>query len=100
VDVQRIIHTVEDAYPSVQLRKRHQITKDIETADRLQHDLLAGLTDRQRTALETAWHAGFFDWPRRSSGEDVAESLGIAAPTFHQHLRKAQQTVVGGLLSD
>jgi PAS domain S-box-containing protein len=100
VDVQRIIQTVEDAYPSVQLRKRRQITQDIRPADRLQHDVLNRLTDRQRTVLDTAFHAGFFDWPRNASGEDVAASLDIAAPTFHQHLRKAQRKVVGSLVSD
>ena len=98
-DVGRIIDTVEAAYPTVQLRRRRQVTRDLRRADRTD-GLLGGLTDRQRTVLETAYRAGFFDWPRAASGGDVAESLGIAAPTFHQHLRKAEQDVFGRLLSD
>jgi PAS domain S-box-containing protein len=97
VNVQQIIHTVEDAYPSIQLRKRKQVTRDVKPAEQLQYGLLDDLTDRQRTVLETAWHSGFFDWPRNASGEDIAASLGIAAPTFHQHLRKAERKMVATL---
>ncbi|WP_222918701.1 helix-turn-helix domain-containing protein [Natrinema sp. SYSU A 869] len=31
------------------------------------------------TTLETAYSAGFFDWPREQSGEDVAEMLDVPA---------------------
>jgi predicted DNA binding protein len=55
------------------------------------------LTERQRTAIELAYFAGFFEWPRVSSGEDIAESMGVSAPTFHQHARKAQRKVFQAL---
>jgi len=57
------------------------------------------LTDRQRAALEAALYSGFFEWPRDASGEDVAEPLGIAPPTFHQHLRKAQRKMFEAVFS-
>ena len=93
VDVRRIIDTVEDSYPTVQLLRRQQITRDEGPFERVERVLTADLTDRQRAALEAAYRAGFFEWPRDASGEDVAESLDIAAPTFHQHLRKAERKV-------
>ena len=49
------------------------------------------LTDKQRAALETAYFGGYFDWPRESTGEEVAERLGIAPATFNQHLRTAER---------
>ncbi|SER73422.1 bacterio-opsin activator domain-containing protein [Natrinema salaciae] len=49
------------------------------------------LTDKQRAALETAYFAGYFDWPRGSTGEEIAERLGIAPATFNQHLRTAER---------
>jgi predicted DNA binding protein len=49
--------------------------------------------------LEAAYHAGFFKWPRETNGEQIAESLGIAPPTFHQHLRKGQRKVFETLFS-
>ncbi|MDS0282771.1 PAS domain S-box protein [Haloarcula onubensis] len=93
VAVRQVVDPIERAYPSVQLRRREQMTKTRDPADRMGAELLADLTDRQRTALETAYHAGFFEWPRAASGEQVASSLSIAPPTFHQHLRKAELAV-------
>lgn len=54
----------------------------------------AALTDRQAEVLETAYEAGFFEWPRELSGEELAEQLGVTAPTMHQHLRKALKGVL------
>ncbi|WP_254528538.1 bacterio-opsin activator domain-containing protein [Natrinema gelatinilyticum] len=49
------------------------------------------LTEKQRAALETAYFAGYFDWPRGSTGEEIADRLGIAPATFNQHLRTAER---------
>jgi predicted DNA binding protein/CheY-like chemotaxis protein len=49
------------------------------------------LTDKQRAALEMAYFAGSFDWPRGSTGEEIADRLGIAPATFNQHLRTAER---------
>jgi predicted DNA binding protein/CheY-like chemotaxis protein len=51
------------------------------------------LTEKQRTALETAYLAGHFEWPRETNGEEIADRLGISPPTFHQHLRAAEKAV-------
>ncbi len=56
------------------------------------------LTAKQRAALETAYHAGYFDWPRGSTGEEVAERLGIAPATFNQHLRTAERKFFDSVL--
>jgi hypothetical protein len=93
VDVRLVIDAVEEAYPGAEMLRRQQVTRDPDDARNVQRHLLADLTDRQRTALETAYHAGFFEWPRTANGEDVAETLGVSAPTFHQHLRKGQRKV-------
>jgi hypothetical protein len=34
---------------------------------------------------------GFFEWPRDSTGEDLAATMDIGRSTFHQHLRAAQR---------
>ena len=95
-DVRRLIDVVTDAYPEASMLRRQQVTKE-DARERSTRSLLDGLTDRQRSALAAAYHAGFFEWPRDASGEDVAESLQVSPPTFHQHLRKAEGTVFGGL---
>ena len=55
----------------------------------------ADLTQKQATALRSAYHHGYFEQPRRSSASEVAESLGISHSTFLQHLRVAQQKAFG-----
>jgi PAS domain S-box-containing protein len=98
-DVRRIIEAVEAAYPGAELLRRRQIDRARDDAQRLQRRLVADLTDRQQTALAAAYHAGHFEWPRAATGEAVAGSLGVAPPTFHQHLRKAERKVFDALFS-
>jgi len=51
------------------------------------------LTEKQRAVLKTAFHAGYFDWPRKSTGEEVADRLGITQATFSEHFRAAERTL-------
>lgn len=55
---------------------------------------LARLTERQRTALETAHGMGFYETPREVSYEDIAAELGIAPTTANELLRRAEARVV------
>ncbi len=59
--------------------------------------LTESLTDRQHEALQTAYFSGFFDRPRRHSGTEVAESMGISQPTFSHHLREAHRKLCESL---
>ena len=99
VDVRNVIDTVMDEYPEVEMVRRRQITRSDEETYHLQRHLVSSLTDRQRAALDTAFHSGFFEWPRVRSGKEVAESMGVSPPTFHQHLRKAQRKVFEAVYS-
>ncbi|MFB6126823.1 MAG: bacterio-opsin activator domain-containing protein [Halolamina sp.] len=53
------------------------------------------LTDRQQEALRRAYFGGYFEWPHATSGEELADSMGVSRSTFHQHLRAAQRKIVG-----
>jgi predicted DNA binding protein len=98
-EVRKVIAAVNEAYPTAEMLRRRQINRS--SADRQWNprELVGDLTERQRAALEAAFYAGFFEWPRDTSGEDVAESIGVAPPTFHQHLRKAERKVFATLLA-
>ena len=93
-DVSRVVDVMRETYPSAALLKRRQLTVRERGVDADSDAFTSTLTDRQRAAVETAYHAGFFEWPRDASGEDVADLLGVAAPTFHQHLRKAEKKLL------
>lgn len=55
------------------------------------------LTERQRDVLSTAHEAGYYEWPREMSGEELAAELDISPPTFQQHLRSAERKLVTAL---
>ena len=98
VDTRSITGAVEDAYPMADLVAQRQFSRTDDTRARFERLLHEELTERQRAAVEAAFYAGFFEWPRESDGEVVSESLGVAPPTFHQHLRKAERKVFEALL--
>lgn len=95
-DVHGIVAQLDAALSSATLLARRERDRGPEQVPAL-GGLLDDLTDRQREALETAFRAGYFEWPRASTGEDVAEALDVTAPTFHAHLRKAERAVFDAL---
>jgi predicted DNA binding protein len=58
------------------------------------------LTERQATALRAAYFGGYFEWPRDSTAEELADSLDVSSPTLHNHLRTAQQKLLRAFLED
>ena len=94
--VRALMETVAELAPAVELLRRRQRHVD-QPVDHTHNSPVADLTDRQRTVLQTAYAAGYFEWPRDSSGEELAETLGISPPTFHQHLRIGQQKLMNAL---
>ncbi|WP_458210705.1 helix-turn-helix domain-containing protein [Haladaptatus sp. NG-SE-30] len=69
---------------------RRKRNRPIQTEHDFRAKLKRLLTDRQSEALETAYWSGFFEWPRESNGQEIAESLGVSQPTFNRHLRAAE----------
>lgn len=57
------------------------------------------LSSRQYEVLEFAHEAGYFDWPRRTDAETLADQLDISHATFLEHLRKAEKKIVNEALS-
>ncbi|WP_101296948.1 PAS domain-containing protein [Halegenticoccus soli] len=100
VDVRDVTRTVQSAYPEIEMVTRRQIARTDEAPKRIERTFTEDLTDHQRTALEVAFHSGFFEWPRDSSGEEVAASLGVSPSTFHQHVRLAEKKLFGALFTE
>ncbi|RDI71108.1 PAS domain S-box protein [Halopelagius longus] len=98
VDARRLIEVVRDGYPAAEMVTRKQVEPGDRDAERVHETFAEGLTDRQRAALRAAYHAGFFEWPREASGQEMAETLGVSPPTFYQHLRTAERKVFDSLL--
>ena len=58
------------------------------------------LTQKQFEALETAFVSGYFEVPRDSTGEEVADILDVTQPTFNHHLRAAQRKLFSMLFEE
>jgi predicted DNA binding protein len=56
------------------------------------------LSDRQHEAVETALSMGYFDWPRETDIEAVADALDVAHPTALEHLRRGQRKLLDSAL--
>lgn len=102
VEVRTVVERIREAYPGMKVLTRRQVPRSDadESLRRLDRVLTEELTDRQRTVLEAAYAAGFFEWPRERSAREVADSLGVADTTFHQHLRLAERELLGALFEE
>jgi hypothetical protein len=96
-DVREFVEELRERHPAVELLGRRTVERSIRTREELVASLLEELTDRQLEVLRTSHHAGFFEWPRASTGEEVAEMLGVSQPTVNRHLRLAQQRLLAQL---
>jgi len=99
-DVRAVVERVQADFPDAELRAKRQQGGEADAEDPTPEGVLDGLTDRQLEAVETAYSAGYFEWPRDANAEDVAAELDITSPTFHNHLRKAQNALLGELLDN
>jgi predicted DNA binding protein len=52
------------------------------------------LTDRQHEVIEHALAAGYFEWPREVTSDELAAELSISRATLLEHLRKAESKLL------
>ncbi|MCU4926512.1 GAF domain-containing protein [Halobacteria archaeon AArc-dxtr1] len=92
VDTRTVVESIQTAYPETELRARRERTSAPPAP--LDSRLVDRLTDRQLEALKAAHYSGFFEWPRDSTGEELAAALDVSPPTYHYHLRAAERKLV------
>ena len=98
-DVRDVVEAFKERYPEAVLVARREDEGSQLTVKELQAALEARLTERQREVVETAFAAGYFEWPRERSGQEIAELLEITQPTFNKHLRLAERKAFALLLN-
>jgi PAS domain S-box-containing protein len=97
VPTQPIVAGMQSAYADLELVAKRTVDRPFRSTEGVSAVVDDVLTDRQREVLSLAYHAGFFESPRRSTGDDLADVLGIAAPTFYLHVRRGTKNVLGKL---
>jgi ActR/RegA family two-component response regulator len=93
-DVRSLVDVLRSQYDTVELRGRTEQERRDWSPTEFTATVDDQLTDRQRTALEAAYHNAYFDWPRPIDGTEIAQTMGITRQTFHQHLRAAERKLV------
>ncbi|WP_436923213.1 bacterio-opsin activator domain-containing protein [Halosimplex amylolyticum] len=99
-DKRQLVELVEEHCPGAVPRAQRTVQRDDDAVDTAASVIEDRLTEKQRSAVETAVFAGFFDWPRTSTGEEVADRLGVSPATFTQHLRAAERKLFEALFRD
>lgn len=93
-DTHRLVAGLQEEYSKTTLVSKRSVDRPPRTISPSQDPLETVLTDRQRELLELAYHAGYFESPRHSSGAEVADAVGIASATFYLHVRNAMRNLL------
>ncbi|MFB6178999.1 MAG: PAS domain S-box protein [Halorientalis sp.] len=97
-DSHELLTVLRERFDDVTLVSQRETEQSVQTRHQFRETVTEQLTGRQQAALEIAYYADYFDWPRGSTGEELASALDVSAPTFHKHLRLAEQKLVGTVL--
>ncbi|QCW03923.1 bacterio-opsin activator domain-containing protein [Natrinema pallidum] len=99
-DLRTILDGLRSAFPDSELVGKRETERTVQTAREFREGLEDRLTDRQEAALRAAYFGGYYDWPRESTAEEVADAMGVSSPTLHNHLRKGQHELLRTFLDD
>lgn len=101
-DVSDVVEQFRNAHPTVRVVAKRQKDHVVPLfSHREFRDAVEDrLTERQYEVLLAAYAEGYFDWPRETSGEEVAEELGVSLSTVSQHLRVAERKIFSLLFED
>ncbi len=90
-DIRAFLDSFLSAHEGAELVGRRELDRPIRTEEEFRALYVDRLTDRQMEVIKTAYFAGFFDWPRRSTGGEVADLLGVSQPTVNRHIRNGER---------
>ncbi|WP_049969667.1 helix-turn-helix domain-containing protein [Haladaptatus cibarius] len=97
--LESVFARLEEEY-DVTLEAIHEVNPhdNVEFAD-TSDQIYDSLSARQTECLFEAHDAGYYNWPREISANDIADDFGISGPTFLEHLRKGEQKVLDAFLT-
>ena len=87
--IERFIETIE---------KFHSIKVDYLRQEKIWNISFAlnvpDLTEKQKWAIDLAVRNGYYNYPRKTSVQKLAQISGLGFATFHAHLRKAEHKMM------
>ncbi|MFB6223969.1 MAG: PAS domain-containing protein [Haloarcula sp.] len=100
VDIQSVLMDLREIVPDIRVVSKHHVDRPITTVAGMQNTLADQLTPKQEASLMAASARGYYEWPRDTTVEELADTFDISSPALHYRLRKAHQTVITTLLGD
>lgn len=97
-----VTERVTSQHPSVEFvsKRRNGISTPFLTRTAFQTIVGQRLTERQLEALKSAFEHGYFERPRRTTQEELADRMGISPSTFGQHLHSSLLKLLSTLFTD
>ena len=92
-----LLDLLTSRYDDIEL-VRQQATAPVASTSSV--SLVELLTERQYEVLNAAYRSGYYETPRKLTGEDLAESFGISSPAIYKHLQAAHNKLLASLLDD
>ncbi|MFB6360005.1 MAG: bacterio-opsin activator domain-containing protein [Halobacteriales archaeon] len=93
-----ILELLEDRFQGVELLSYRERERRPRSRAEFVAEFEDALTERQATALRSAYYSGYYDEPRTTSGDELAAAMQVSRPTFHQHLRAAERKLLAAVL--
>lgn len=97
-NVRQAVTTFREAFPDSRLSSKRDVETSLRTKLNTRKRVSDRLTDKQWEVLQAAFLSGYFDSPRGTTAQELADSLGIASSTLHQHLQAALRKTLGEVL--
>lgn len=82
-----LLNGLQEVCPSATLIGKRDLDRPVQTVHQFRESLTEQLTEKQLYTLRAAYFAGYFEWPRESTAEDIADPMAVASSTVHFHLR-------------
>jgi PAS domain S-box-containing protein len=98
VEVPTVLDALREVAPAIEIVRKRHVDRPTETLSGIQQRVRSRLTRKQEAALEAAYARGYYEWPRDSTMEELAEVFDVSGPALHYRLRRAHRTVMSVLL--
>ena len=92
--VRELVEALEADHGPVSLGARRERTPAASSEGGFRAAAQDRLTERQWGVLRTAFLSGFFNWPRTTTGEEIAETFDLSQPTINRHLRVGERKLL------
>jgi DNA-binding NarL/FixJ family response regulator/GAF domain-containing protein/DNA-binding CsgD family transcriptional regulator len=90
-DIRTYVELFEEQYEDVELVGRRELDEPLTVRSAFDEEYRSRLTERQEEILRTAYATGFFESPRETTAQELADLLGISQPTASGHIREGER---------